>query len=448
MLGGFIKPTHLADFLKQQPSIVNLSTNPSSELSNGTVEVRRNLINNPKLISSNGTTPSNGWGQYANGSTGTLSNVNGVQTITALSLTTNGRRFGLYLPILTVNPAVANDVWHYSVEVTAITGTDFSVAKPQLYVEYYNASNAYLGSTTTNITTTGRVYQRQAPPINTTSLRAYIWFSGITSWTGSAQLSFKEVLYEKLDAMLPYFDGTYNEWQAPDLTPSWTGTPDNSHSILTGVQPADITAAYSNPIWLSTDRPHKGNKFARTLIKTIGLYGVYIYANDTTGAALGTQVTSMITFRHSRGAPVSSLAWTPKSTGGGQGWSGFGTIQTNDWYQAKFTGTPNWADAGAYVRYAAANLQVGDLIDMDEHFVVKGDYKGGWFDGTFNFSDASRNTMDNWRAWLRSQGATGFNTHDLETQWLRGQGYTGTFADMFYAKFGSKDGARTFFKGE
>lgn len=62
-----------------------------------------------------------------------------------------------------------------------------------------------------------------------------------------------------------------------------------------------------------------------------------------------------------------------------------------------------------------------------------------------NFADETLSIADRWRAYLRSQGAVGLQTHELEFQWLRLQGFTGTFVDMFYQKYGDRDTARDYF---
>lgn len=365
-------------------TVVNQSTNPSAQTTSTgspTVEVRRNYHKNPSITGNVGGIFSGASQYVGNGgtSTGSFSVASNVQTINAETLTGTTKRFGLFLG--TINPSIpTNGRLTLSAQIQSLLlGTGVTA---KIYMDCYLGAT-YVGGVSNSFSSTGIASCTYTAASAIDRATCYIWLESATDWAGTASVSFTKILAEYSGAVLPWFDGSNNTWQSADLTNSWVGAANNSESILTGERPGGILSAYGNPIWLSTDGALHGTKFARTIVNRIGPGGAYVYNVDTTGTTALETVTHGLSVRVSRSVPV-VLAFTSTDTNGGQGWTGVSgqTIAANTWTEYMYTGAPIWDNAGNYAQVASANVEFGDLIDFDRHYVVKGTYSGGYFDGS------------------------------------------------------------------
>lgn len=343
------------------PPIVetNHSKNPSFELGTGSqVEVRRNILPNPNLSGS------------VLGGAGT--------GITISVPTANERRVvinnptGNYwsiVPFLGGATTVAGATYTMSLEIKRTGG---GTTPPRFYL---NPSAGYMdmtGSVGTDWSTIHVTFTNGA----VTPLQAHLGWSSVANGTYDVR-RFK---LEQIGTLLPYFDGSYNTWQSPDLTPSWTGTANNSASVLMGeeVMGASIWPL-QNTIWLSSDGANHGSRFARGLVKQTSSNIVTYGFNDVEGIIAGETQTNAAFVRAST-PQTSEVRWqTQTGTGGGSTVAGNHNITTS-WTEAKFTGqsTFNNSPLSFYVQSPA----IGTLLDIDNHYAIKGTYTGGYFDGS------------------------------------------------------------------
>lgn len=334
-----------------------------------TIEVRRNYVTNPRM-SGSGTTATS-WLDYSNGTvTGTRSVSGNIQTIT--QSTGTGRigvshRMDSLLPSINAGRAIT-----LSIDVKSLSlGTGTAI----MYVE--SGDSPYPSSTKT-ITSTGRQYLKfQTTETGRASFTLYVWVRG-----GTGTISFTDVMAEDIDAELPYFDGSYNQWQYPDLTPSWIGAANSSASVLMGVAPSGYKneTGQNSPSWLSTDSPNHGSKFVRRLVKgTSGNHSQII--EDTSGTISGEQITSSLYARVSKAISAGRYFWSNKGAAPFISAKTGVALPANTWTEVKATGSPAITNASQQFVVDIPELEVGMFIDIDNHYVIKGNYTGGYFDG-------------------------------------------------------------------
>ncbi|UDL15886.1 minor tail protein [Microbacterium phage Pumpernickel] len=214
----------------------NLFTNPSFGDAPTTLEIRRNFNTNPRFISNTG------WS-----ATGNVSWVgNGQASIADAAVT------GTLLPYeSTAAPAAPGEVWTVS--------RDFSVpaGAPPITLQY--SISPYAGATavtsefvyspnvtiqpgeTVRVSVTSKVLGSTV-----THVRAIPYLRENPGNTGR-RLNSDRVLLEKIAYVGEYFDGSTTP--DSDLVPSWTGTADNSASILTGNIPSLVVGSYDSTSW-------------------------------------------------------------------------------------------------------------------------------------------------------------------------------------------------------
>lgn len=353
----------------------NHSKNPSFELGSGTVEVRRNVIVNPNLSG------------LVLGSTGA--------GITISVPTPNERRVvinnptGNYwsiVPFLGDSALISGATYTMSLEIKRTGGGS---TPPTMYLTPTTGYKASTGSVGTDWSTIYVTFTNGA----CTAFQAHLGWSGVTNGTYDVR-RFK---LEQIGTLLPYFDGTTNDgFDTASLTPSWTGTASNSASILTGqaVLGAESRAASTSPMWLSSDGANHGASFARSLVYNSRVASAYT-TTDTDGVASGELRTSSLTIRHSRGATIEKRWRT--SNGNNFSYIGDQTLLANTWTELKATASPATNNANLGVFISTGELQAGDIVDIDNHYVVKGNYTGTYFDGNsggdYGWQGASNNSV-------------------------------------------------------
>lgn len=362
--------------------ITNHSVNPSLELGSGTVEIRRNFFTNPTFRTNlSGWTHSFGsWVRFSS------SNVNVVTGFGAYSdfpsgVGANSTLFfqptlGVAAGTYTLSFLVNHNHSSALTFATRVNGSDLSTTSvpPNTWVR---------------ISGTGSVVNNSGAGIR-----------NISAIPNGVRVNVSGFMLERVGTALPYFDGTYNTWQSPDLMPSWVGTADASYSILkgVGVLGAEVrsgTAGYISPAWLSTQSPNHGQKFARALVNFPS--AVAFTTTDTLGIASGDSRTSSLMSRFSRTVTSTQRLWrTNKGDGFSVADSSNLTLTANTWIEAKNTGSPATADANYAMWLAAAQIQAGDLFDIDNHYAIDGTYTGVYRDGSYVYDGWGWNgTQDN-----------------------------------------------------
>lgn len=235
-----------------------------------------------------------------------------------------------------------------------------------------------------------------------------------------------------------YFDGEYNSWQANDLTPSWTGTPNGSASVLKGQTSQAVQAISGQTInWISSDNPeHPGETFTRIMAVADGPKGI-----NLTDSNLPVDKTSTIHIRPQNQMKVTAQWAAGKNTGEKD--------LSPQWQTITAKGGAGIPGGVQFLYNQTTGWKKGEFVDVGRHMTIAGDYNGDFFTGTKTeqpptpVGDGS--VKDRWMAWLKSQGATGYHLHALEISWLQKLGHTGTFADMVIQKWKTKDALRDWF---
>lgn len=345
----------------------NLSTNPSFEGAGANIEVRRNLLINPGFRD----TSRIGW-------------TNNLAANSPVIVASVERDSGFVYRMNTISsygPGVVTLMYQTSVLTALVVYTCSAWVKSSKAATFSIRSN---NQDKNPISVPANTWTRVTATFTNDAVNAAFGVSvSGTTWDAGDWIEIGDTLVEASGALLPFFDGGFNNWQSADLTSLWIGAANTTASILRGIRPFNAQAAYGNPVWLSTDSPHHGQKFARTIVKTIGAIGAFIYSTDTAGVIAGEQMTYETNYRVSRTTTVQAPSCTPPSTNGGQAWPGLSAQLSTAgvWYTKRATLNPTWDDSGHFINISPANVQYGDMIDIDEHFAIRGTYAGSYFDG-------------------------------------------------------------------
>lgn len=188
---------------------------------------RRNLARNPRLISSNGTTPIGGGG-YSPGGTGSLSNTDGVQTVNVFSHTGGSSRYGVVLQSAFDFEKADDPFTYYTVSLDLDEVIMDGASKLEIYVELLNGvggQTQYRSSPHVGDGPGRKYYTMRAGQYPVTRFNVYVFFVLPSGWTGNAKAVIKNLMFERGQIQDSYFDGT---------TPgaSWVGAADYSQSIL------------------------------------------------------------------------------------------------------------------------------------------------------------------------------------------------------------------------
>lgn len=357
----------------------NHSTNPSFETGSGTVEVRRNYVLNPSAA----VNTTNYFTRGSTGFSGTVSRLTGQSPIPGVTTATRS----------TLN-SLTGSWWQLEHRNIAPPSGQVAVS--------FRARSSYSGDLSLHVYCTGgsstidEQYDKAfaesdtwvtksavvtVPPA-TTEMRVAIRSS--TPGTAGSTLDMSCLLVEAINAVLPYFDGSTNDgFDTASLTPAWTGTADNSASVLNGVVPTSALSRYGSgwagSVWQSKESPAHGASFARMLIKSVGSSGNGIFEiTDTSGTSSGEQLTFVTNVRSSRGMNVVRQYY------GSSGWvanDGTQALASGEWTSVRRTVTSVTSNQRAAFATSIGQVQPGDIIDIDNHMVVKGSYTGDYFDG-------------------------------------------------------------------
>ncbi len=388
------------DFFTPDPSppvpiATNHSKNPSFELGDGTVEVRRNLVPNPSFETGLG-----GWNISGSGA--------GILNRSAF-----WSKYGDYAAFVTpTNASDTNDIRlagsglntfpagmqpgkTYTISGTTrynvnVLGT--SDRRPRI-LYFYVVGGSYIPDFGPYAPTTAGehfVSHTITVPANATgavvALGCAMGSTNNCFWDG--------IKIEEISVDLPYFDGSTNDgFDTASLTHSWTGAANNSASVLIGQNPKGFDTSGDGAgmiAWLSSDSPNRGGRFARSLIRNNLV--VAFNHRDTVGVANNEERTSTMMVRSTR-AVAGALRYIGP-TGFTSVAIGNENIPANTWHEIKITGSPNVNNGGLSLRFLTSTFQAGDIVDFDNHYVVKGNYTGSYFDGKSDNASWNGSTND------------------------------------------------------
>lgn len=354
-------PVYTVKPVRLPTQVMNMATNPGLEVGSTTIQVRRNLCVDPRATSAVSASGVNiGWRQQWYGDTGYAGST---------SLQTGDTPFGAGTFVRkTWTSVIPQNTGNFSFQFTERVGPGSTLLYPCLSEQAYavsfwlrasfpvtgtvqaiisDASGTQLSIQTSSPQTLTlnewtRVTYRFVTPLNAAFMSLRHAASAGNPTLGGT-LDGTGLMVEAHRVILPYFDGTFNEWQSPDLTPAWTGTTNASQSVLNGIIPAGVTGVSSstaNKVWLSSDRPYGGTKFARAFVLRDDDSAAYFYLNDYSRFGEGKTAThstmirvshtiSGIDVRYPGGATMSA----PTST-----WASNITPPVDVWREARVTG--------------------------------------------------------------------------------------------------------------
>lgn len=193
---------------------------------------------------------------------------------------------------------------------------------------------------------------------------------------------------------MPYFDGqnglqsddSDTRWypNRSDFSWRWSGTANSSISLLVGQAPKFFgkESATKSVSWLSGDNAHHGTRFIRTMWLDSGTDGANsgLSAIDNFDTAPNQLISGLMTVRLSRAMNVRQCLYKPDGS-----WLqslGYTEVEADTWTPIYMQGTPNIANVGVGIGLSTpSHYDYGDFIDLDEHYIIQGDYTGDYFDG-------------------------------------------------------------------
>lgn len=370
-------PKDLPDSDVSLERIINHSTNPSFETGSGTVEVRRNYALNPRGATATTNYSTRGNGSYA----GTVSRLTGQSPLPGVTTAVRATS--------TASPSSWWQLEHrYTVPPSGKVAVSFRARSSingnlSLHI-FCTGGDSTLDALYDTAAATSGVWVTKSAivtvPNGTTEMRVGLRRSSADAPGNTLDMSC--LLVEAIDTVLPYFDGSINDgFDTASLTPAWTGTANASESVLNGTAPVGGNSwnGTVTPVrWLSSDSPNHGSKFMRILMKHSSYSTVAVA--DTTGVSSGEERTYIGNYRANRVQTVQPRWNSSTGIGGSSELVGGTFTLSTDWSELRRTGTTTHNNAS--LDFAMNNAQAGDIIDIDNHMVVKGDYTGAYFDGS------------------------------------------------------------------
>lgn len=410
-----------------QPKVwKNVATDPLSNTPAGEVEVARNYILNPRMI--NGTTV--------------------LGDAAAISVS-QADKSPIDTPSVMIRPAgnkTKSNAWFSYSDSSQVPTTGYfsayvrrstpGTSRATLFVQQRGGRWTKYSEQTYTITDQ---WQRLILPYDISANPAHTGIGFNVGFLGSDEnpdpVLISMACISEIDG---YFDGGYNSWQANDLTPSWTGAPNGSMSVLKGQTSQAVQAISGQTInWISTDNPeYPGEAFTRIMAitdgpKDINLTDSNLSANKTSTIHIRPQNQMKAIARWAIGKNIGEENLSPQ------------------WQTITAKGGADVPGGVQFLYNQSTGWKKGEFVDIGRHMTIAGDYDGDFFTGTKTeqppapVGDGS--VKDRWMAWLKSQGATGYHLHALEISWLQKLGHTGTFADMVIQKWKTKDALRDWF---
>ena len=359
------------------PTAVNLATNPSFESASGsTVEVARNLIPNPAFREG-----LNGW-VTATGGGGSVSftrpaGVGPVPSITSYagaSLVTPGTWWRIRTSSIPVTPG---KVYTFSCWVRC---NEVSIS---LRMQFLNSAGASIQESGPTIAIPSNVWGRYSYSVAAPDGAAYV-YAQVNRGNGVAGDWFHVTgaMLEESETAGEYFDGEVSFNPDSALIPSWTGTPNDSPSVLKGAEIAvegglaDMRSAVQSTRWALS-----GSHSLRLIPRGVGgANGCVVFkASFTPGLVYTAMVTLHLesaighTDANARRIEVRNSAGSSIIAASAQAPNEPGT------YPLRVTWTASSSNDGVRLNHRGPEGS-GDMW-WDNLLIIEGEYDGPYFDG-------------------------------------------------------------------
>lgn len=332
--------SELIELMKSEGPIMrrNNAINPSFRLSSGTVEVFRNLTQNPAYLTVGATTvirrnecvdP-----RVVTSSAGWVGITVGTKVIT------NGA--SAYGGNIT---SVAGTVWTVTADLTAGAGSTLtgSIGVGPTTGGLFGSNTMVLTAFSIPAGTTQRISNTHTLPTGADGLRLRI------NSVNAAQLGLAKidnVLIERSAGPLPYFDGA-GPSPVSGLTAAWVGTANASASTLSGPSAGSTCArGYNRPSWIVTGGATDGTNSCRFYP---GIYTptqapnvLMLFSSDSPPCAVGDYVSARFRVRLVPGTSTSDYRLAPRLYGYTAGGASVANIVTQSSVNIPATGT--WVD--------------------------------------------------------------------------------------------------------
>lgn len=367
----------------------NQATNPSFEATSGTVEVRRNLMPDPRASSGSGfNARAGGTGAVAVLSTETVTappgtNLTSAQRTTITTPPSSGSTW-LRVERTSVITVTASTVYTFSAWVR----TNISGRGGQVIIIWRTSGGALISESPATLPATPGEWRRISVTATApaTAAQAQLQIGVDAGSTAGAYTEGTGWLFQASPILGSYFDGGFQSEPDADLTSHWIGTPNGSASTLTGPGVASTVApggALSSTQWFAS-----GASSARVIPRGTSS-DTYVAPGGDSGFQLGMQAgmtyTALATIRlaaaqtgtlHTRARRIvaftsGAVTETPSTTAP----NAAGVTQLS------VTFTVPAGATGAWVRlYNGASAGNGDVW-WDDFMLIEGTYTGDYFDG-------------------------------------------------------------------
>ena len=346
--------------------VTNYVTNPGFEAYGAATEIRRNLIKNPRMKTATA------WATQG-ASTLLTANSDATMTVAVPGLVANEGVLtsGTGTSALPVSPTAA--AMRFQTQVRAATGTLLA-----LQAIYYASGGGALSTVRQDFTATGdwQLVSLEANP--TPAGTAYVQYGVVVQGTLSATFYLFQPLAEKLPTPGTYFDG-YTTTD-PDIAASWTGTANNSASVLSINVPANAGAPSTDYYVMSSRAPvESGARAARVYRRATANTGVWAQVATNLPNVSGQKYTVLFTARTATPATVTAASFrvVDASTAVLLAF-GSGSVSDEAAYRVEYTGNGN-----GVVRLQATMppATADQSVWVDQLGVFLGTYAGDWFSG-------------------------------------------------------------------
>lgn len=381
--------------------ITNSLTNPNSLTTSGTTELRRNAMANPTVsVNTTGYSQQTGGGTWTSSSqttgapTGATTPSSWYRMIATAANTISPVGINMTGTGTTAVPISENTVYTLSAYVF-VSGTTIQT-NPRFGWTFYDAAGAAIGGEVPGgvAAAPDGVWVRREETFTAPAGAAYIRpLLRITTAGGvfpiGAIMGITGVMVEAGSSAQAYFDGSTTN--AGDFSYNWTGTAGASASTVTAPTVyGSITTPARGYSYQSSDGAYSGSKFSRSVVTNNASGNVGIGIEDFTGTlAAGTYTLTFMVRANRDGQIVVPRIRNNLGTGV--------VLKAGVW--TKITTTQTVA-SGAITStggllQSANNYQVGDVIDVDMHSLVRVSslgtpYTGPAFSGDTVLADGTK----------------------------------------------------------
>lgn len=351
----------------------NLATNPSFEATSGTVEVWRNFVKNPNMVTTDNWVMSAGF--VASNNTAPVSGLPSPVSsqIRAWSDTSvSGDRITTKLDGLTIGATYPVQVWAKNTGAIAL-----------IYITEDNnlTSPIVIGNGTTRpdwVLVTGE--------FTATKETHYLQIRQ----AGARTSPWVDLYLAGAVVGAPfYFDGSYSP--DPDLTPSWTGAVNNSTSVLTGKTFSSNFYASATLRLIQSTRWSKTGQYSARVIRVAPEAGqALIQRTPLSGISTASARIWMYSETSFPGWPINFRNANAPYTAHRMD-SGAAITPGEHLLEVRGVDVDAWAQGEIHSTFGS--LPVGESLWFDAETIHEGEYTGGYFDGS---TPSNENTIYYW----------------------------------------------------